>query len=123
MPRGKTTIYLKGGMKDGEILADAPTRLLTDHLRVISGSGFTQEPDGKVGIFTDAYALPENWISYKSLLYRKLPNDPHKEGVVYEFVEDLIIDRCTSLTKASRRCKNEAEDGSTVCKVHGRQQA
>lgn len=123
MPRGKTTIYLKGGMKDGEILPDAPTRLLTDLLRVFSGSGFTQEPGEKVGIFTDAPSLPENWLSYKTLLYRKLPNDPHKEGVVYEFVEDLIIDRCTSLTKTNRRCKNEAEHGATVCKVHGRQRA
>jgi hypothetical protein len=118
MPRGKTIVMLRGGDMDGETLSSAPTRMLTDVLRVFAGSGFAQGTAGKVAIFTGASCLPTNWICYKALQYRKLPTNSAKDGVVYEFFEDVMIDRCASLTKAGQRCKNEVECDSTVCKVH-----
>lgn len=104
MPRGTTTVILKGGAMDGQELPSAPTRMLSDEIRVFSGSGFTDEPNERVGIFTSALHLPPNWICYKSLLYRKAVTDSRKPGVLYEFVEDVMVDRCESMTKARERC-------------------
>lgn len=120
MPRGKTSIYLQGGVMDGEILPNAPTRMLADEMRMFSGSGFTQEANGKIGVFTNAPCLPEKWICYKTHLYRKRTNDPRREELVYEYVEDLMIDRCASLTKAGKRCLNGAEDGTDLCTTHSK---
>lgn len=120
MARGKTSIYFKGGKSDGRYIEDISTLGLAETLQVFSGSAFTDEPDGQVGIVTDLECLPSNWISYKALIYTKTANDKHKEGVVYEFREELMVDRCDSQTKAGSRCKNEARDGSKFCSTHAR---
>lgn len=87
---------------------------------MFSGCGLTQEANDMIGVFTNAPCIPENWISYKTHLYRKHTNDPRREGLVYEYVEDLMIDRCASLTKAEKRCLNAAEDGTDLCKTHSK---
>lgn len=118
MARGKTSIYLKGGKSDGVLIEDVAILKLADTLRVFSGSAFTEEPDGQVGIVVDLERPPKNWLSYKTQIYAKTVNDRHKEGVVYEFREELMVDRCESITKAGNRCQHEARHGSNHCPTH-----
>ena len=65
MARGKTSISLKGGKSDGVLIEDVAILKLADTLHVFSGSAFTEEPDGQVGIVVDLERPPKNWLSYK----------------------------------------------------------
>lgn len=116
MPKCKTTLYFHGGPVDGEVIEGACNRIY-DSLRIPSGSGFTEESDGRTGVFTQA-ELPENWKAYKASNYAKEEPASGKAGVVYIFTGSLMVDRCRASTKKGGWCKNESADGKSVCKTH-----
>ena len=118
MPRGFTTAYLVDGPLDNHELPNIPINMLRDEIQIFSGSGFTKENNGAVGVFKGASKLPSNWLSQKSHVYRKALNEKHRKGVLLHFVRTLIIDRCEATIKAGTWCKNQANEGSSFCPVH-----
>ena len=119
MPKGKTTLYFRGGPVDGQAIEGACNRIYAS-LRIPYGSGFTEESDGRIGVFTNASELPENWTAYKASNYSKEETASGKAGVVYSFTGSLMVDRCRAITKKGDWCKNESADGKSVCKTHAR---
>lgn len=118
MPKGKTLVSFKGGPNDGDVFEDFPTNRLYPAFRLPQGSGFTEELDGQIGVFVKADELPSNWSAYKTAVYDKAEPDQARPGVVYVFTSEVLVDRCSALTKEKHWCRNEAVQGAQLCKTH-----
>ncbi|WP_225776457.1 hypothetical protein [Pseudomonas sp. Marseille-Q5115] len=120
MPKGKTTLYFNGGPNDGDSFVDVPGTRVFPLLSIPTGSGFTEEPEGHIGVFVEAPELPANWVTFKTARYARQDPKPGREGVHYDFVEEALITRCRAVTKQNEWCKNEAIAGQKICKTHSR---
>lgn len=83
MPKGMTTLTFHGGPNDGEVLTDVPGMRVFPLVSLPTGSGFTEEEDGQVGVFVQAIALPANWFMFKTARYAKRETDLGVTGVHY----------------------------------------
>lgn len=120
MPKGMTTLSFHGGPNDGEVLGDVPLIRVFPLLSVPTGSGFTEEHDGQIGIFVKASELPINWFVFKTARYAKREPEPGSIGVHYDFLEEVLVTRCRAITLKNGVCKNEAVSDQKVCKTHAR---
>ena len=120
MPKGTTTLSFHGGPNDGEVLADVPCVRVFPLLSLPTGSGFTEEADGRVGVFVKAIQVPSNWSTFKTARYAKRETEPGQTGVDYDFLEETLVSRCRALTMKNSWCRNEAITGQKVCKTHAR---
>lgn len=120
MPKGLTTLSFHGGPNDGEVIADVPAIRVFPKLSLPTGSGFTEEPDGRVGVFVKAMVLPANWSKFRTARYVKREAVPNSTGVHYDFVETATVSRCRALTMKNEWCKNEAIADQKVCTTHAR---
>ncbi|MCG3760328.1 hypothetical protein EXA21_12425 [Vibrio cincinnatiensis] len=116
MARGYTDIHLKGGSKDGEVISDVPLKQLPKAVAVRSEHYFATSNDGGVGICKGE--LSKKWHSYSQEVYSKLENQPHKSGTVFQFVEKVMVDRCSATTKSGTQCLHAALHGETMCGTH-----
>lgn len=123
MPKGTTSLTFHGGPNDGEVLKDVPGIRVSPLLSLPTGSGFTEEPDGRVGVFVKAFELPSNWFMFKTARYAKREADPDRTGVHYDFLETATVSRCRAITMKNEWCKNEAVADEKVCKAHARSAA
>ena len=120
MSKGMTTLTFHGGPNDGEVLTDVPFMRVFPLVNLPTGTGFTEEADGQVGIFAKARELPLNWFMFKTARYALQETDPSRTGVHYDYLETALVSRCRAITKKSGWCKNEAITNQKVCKTHAR---
>lgn len=113
MPRGFTDITFVGGKKDGEVLKQVPLYNLPPSISFDSEVFFAETEDGGVVIYKGR--LNDSWHSFSREIYTKKDNDKHKNGVVFEFSEELMVERCTAQTKAGKRCLKPALKGKVYC--------
>ena len=122
MPRGFTSIRFHGGPKNGEVQEDVPCSSLGDSVSVPSGSGYTDEPGGVVGVFVDAFELPDNWMISSSFKYVKRKPVTGCSGAHYDFQERTLVERCRATTKSNTWCRNVAMQGKKTCRAHAKSQ-
>lgn len=120
MARGKTTLHFRGGPNDGEAIEDVALYNVVPSLRYATGSGFTEEAKGLVGVFVNASTRPGNWLSYEVALYCKAEPVERQPGVYYDFTGMNTVHRCRAFTQTHSRCKNEALTGEEACRAHAR---
>lgn len=120
MSEGMTTLTFHGGPKDGEVLRDVPLMRVFPLVNLPTGTGFTEEADGQVGVFVRASELPSNWSSFRTLRYAMREAAPSSTGVEYDFLGEALVSRCRAITKKSAWCQNEAIADQKVCKTHAR---
>lgn len=120
MPKGMTTLTFHGGPNDGEVLTDVPGMRVFPLVSLPTGSGFTEEEDGQVGVFVQAIELPPNWFMFKTARYAKRETDLGVTGVHYDYLETVLVSRCRALTMKNEWCKNESIADQKVCKTHSR---
>lgn len=120
MSKGMTTLIFHGGPNDGEVLTDVPSMHVFPLVNLPTGTGFTEEPDGQVGVFIKASELPSNWLMFKTARYAMRETEPSCAGVHYDFLEEASVSRCQAITMKSGWCKNEAITDQKVCKTHAR---
>lgn len=120
MPKGMTTLTFHGGPNDGEVLTDVPGMRVFPLVSLPTGSGFTEEEDGQVGVFVQAIALPANWVMFNTARYAKRKADLGLPGVHYDFLETALVSRCRALTIKNEWCKNESIADQKVCETHAR---
>ncbi|MCR9297304.1 hypothetical protein NB466_00255 [Vibrio fluvialis] len=114
--QGYTDIYLKGGKKDGEIINGVPLNRLPKTIAVRSECYFAIMDNESVVLCKGK--LSSNWHSYSEDIYEKNENEPHKAGVIFTFVETIMIERCTAITKNKTQCLNPALYGESTCSAH-----
>lgn len=120
MSKGMTTLTFHGGPSDGEVLTNVPSMRVFPLVHLPTGSGFTEEADGQMGVFAKAGELPSNWFIFKTARYAKRETDSGRTSVHYDFVEEALISRCRAITLKGGWCKNEAVPDQKVCKTHTR---
>lgn len=101
-------------------LTDVPEIRFFPLVNLSTGSGFTEEVDGQVGVFVKAIALPSNWFMFKTARYAKRETDSSLTGAYYDFLETLLVSRCRAITMKNGWCKNEVIADQKVCKTHAR---
>ena len=116
MARGYTDIHLKGGSKDSEVISDVPLRRLPKIIAFRSEHYFATSNDGGVDICKGE--LSKKWHSYSQEVYSKLENQPHKSGTVFQFVETVIVERCSATAKSGTQCLHPALQCETMCGTH-----
>lgn len=113
MPRGFTNITLIGGKRDGEVFEGAPLRNLPNSLSFDSETFFADTANGDMAICKGK--LNNSWNSFSRDIYIRNDNEKYKSGVVFEFTETVMVERCEALTKAGKRCMKPAINGKTYC--------
>ncbi len=120
MSKGMTTLSFHGGPNDGEVLEDVPAMRVFPLVNLPTGSGFTEEENGQIGVFVKAFELPLNWSMFKTARYAKRETDPGRTGVHYDFLGEALVSRCRAITMKNGWCKNEAITDHKVCQTHAR---
>lgn len=123
MAKGTTSLIFHGGPNDGEVLTDVPGIRAYSLVSLPTGSGFTEEQDGRVGVYVKATERPSNWSMFKTAHYAKREAEQGRAGVHYDFLETVIVCRCRAFTIKNEWCKNEAVADQKVCQTHARSAA
>lgn len=113
MPRGFTDITLVGGKRDGEVFEEVPLYNLPNIIGFDSKTFFAETETGDMAIYKGE--INDLWHSFSREIYTKRANEKHKTGIVFEFTETLMIERCTAQTKAGKRCLKPAINGEVYC--------
>jgi hypothetical protein len=123
MSKGITSLTFHGGPHDGEVLADVPGIRVFPLVVLPTGRGFTEEPDGRVGVYAKTTERPSNWFMFETARYAKREAEPGSTGVHYDFLEMAIVSRCRAITIKNEWCKNESVASHKVCRTHARNAA
>ena len=116
--RGYSNVMYVGGFYDGKT-DNLPNNILRDKIRIMPEYYYSAAKNGKgMDIRRFNGKLDENWQCFIVFIYQKKPKKNNSTGVVYEFIEELEIDRCSALTKKGKQCLNESERNSEFCKQH-----
>ena len=113
MPRGFTDIMLVGGNRDGEIIEDVAIYNLPKTIAFASETFFSETSNGGMSICKGK--INDSWHSYSRDLYTKSENEKHISGVVFEFTETIMVERCEAITKAGKRCMKPAINKESYC--------
>lgn len=115
--RGTVSCRFVGGSKDGEILV-IPAMACRDMLSIASDMWMAQGGDGNIKVMKGAMLPRAPWIHFTREIYEKVkPVVPGQ--VTYRYVRTEEVNRCEKvLEEKGRRCRNEAETGTTFCRVH-----
>ncbi|MBA6416434.1 hypothetical protein H4J50_10450 [Colwellia sp. 6M3] len=113
MTRGYTSITLKGGKKDGEIIDDVSLRKLPDAISFNSECYFAKSNDGNISIMKGS--LSSLWHSYSVHIYSKVENKKHESGTIFEFIETRDVERCSAIIKKKTQCLKPAIYGKSYC--------
>lgn len=117
MPRGYTTIYLEGGPNDGEVFEDVPLRQLPNKIQIPTSTFFASNPDGSMSIMKGE--LTKNWHSYAVNIYLKKDNVKHQLGTIFQWYENVMVERCKATTKQGKQCLNSVKiDNGQFCTMH-----
>tara|TARA_R110000737_G_scaffold353249_1_gene403555 strand:+ start:2216 stop:2587 length:372 start_codon:yes stop_codon:yes gene_type:complete len=113
MPRGYTSITLKGGERDGQIIEDISLRHLPNMIGFRSECYFATSESGGMNIIKGE--LNSHWHSYSEDVYVKAENEKYKTGTIFEFIETINIERCSAITKKKTQCLKPAIDNQNYC--------
>jgi hypothetical protein len=113
MPRGYTSITLKGGQRDGEIIEDVSLKNLPNTMGFRSECYFATLDSGGINIMKGALNL--NWHSYSEDVYIKADNEKYKTGTIFEFIETIDVERCSAITKKKTQCLKPALHNQNYC--------
>lgn len=116
---GKVRCRLLGGLKGEEILT-LPAMYCRDTLSLVNDAWIAQGQDGNVVVMKGSIPQRAPWISFTRDIYEK--EKPIVSGcATYNFVRTVEVNRCEKvLDDKGRRCRNEAESGAKLCRVHQR---
>jgi hypothetical protein len=117
--RGKVSCRFVGGSKGEETLV-IPAMACRDMLSLASDVWMAQGRDGKVSVIKGPMPPRAPWIHFAREIYEKVkPVVPGR--VTYKFVRAEEVNRCEKvLEQKGRRCRNEAETGTNLCRVHNK---
>jgi len=117
--RGKISCRFVGGLK-GEETHVIPAMFCRDMLSLVSDVWMAQGQDGKVSVIKGPRPPRAPWIHFTREIYEKVK--PVVSGcVTYKFVRVEEVNRCEKiLEQKGRRCRNEAETGANLCRVHNK---
>ncbi len=113
MSRGYTSITLKGGNRNGEIIDDVPLRNLPKTISFQSECYFAKSSNGNMSLMKGQ--LCTQWHSYSEDIYTKSSNQTHEQGTTYEFIEKRDIERCSAITKQNTQCLKPAIHNKNYC--------
>lgn len=113
MPRGYTSVTLKGGERDGEIIENVSLRHLPNTIGFRSECYFSTSESGGMNIMKGE--LNTNWHSYSEDIYIKTENEKHKTGTIFEFIETINVKRCSAITKKKTQCLKPAIHNQNYC--------
>lgn len=113
MPRGYTTVTFKGGSKDGEVIENVSLRNLPNTLSFQSEIYFATSKNGGMDIMKGS--LNSRWHSYSADIYTRMENEKHKQGVVFELLETIEVERCSAITKKNTQCLKPAIHNKNYC--------
>lgn len=116
MARGYTDIYLIGGSRDSEILEHIPLRNLPNSISIRGKSFFAYGKEGMIAIKKGE--IDNTWHSYHSEIYVKKPNRKHMPGTIFEFKEEVMIERCKAQTKKGFQCLHASVTDDGFCNTH-----
>lgn len=113
MPRGYTSVTLKGGERDGEIIENVSLRHLPSTIGFRSECYFATSENGGVDIMKGE--LNTHWHSYSEDVYIKTDNEKNKSGTLFEFIETINVERCSAITKKKTQCLKPAIHNQNYC--------
>jgi len=117
MPRGKANVQFTGGFLDGQTSEQVESRALFEELYQATGSWYRQpEPGDKVEII-EGGNLDENWIGYLVHKYKKCGKND-SGYIMYTFVKELLVERCTAITKSGKQCSKTKFKNLEYCETH-----
>lgn len=118
--KGYSNVTYLGGPHDGDT-DELPAHILKDTVRVMSEYYYVTPENGEgmeIRRFTGR--LHKNWHCYLVSVYQKRPKKKNSAGTVYEFIEEVEVERCYQRTKEGRQCRREAERNTLYCKQHAK---
>lgn len=117
--KGKVSCRFVGGSKGEETLV-IPAMVCRDMLSIVGDVWMAQGRDGNINIMKEAMPPRAPWVHFTREIYEKVkPVVPGQ--VTYKFVRTEGVNRCEKvLEQKDRRCRNEAENGTTFCRVHNK---
>lgn len=117
--RGKVSCRFVGGSKDEETLV-IPAMACLDMLNFPSEAWMAQGQDGNVNVMKGPMPPRAPLIYFTREIYEKVkPVVPGR--VTYKFVRMEEVNRCEKvLEQKGRRCLNEAQTGTNLCRVHNK---
>jgi hypothetical protein len=117
--KGKVCCRFVGGSKDEEthVIAAMACR---DVLKLEREVWMAQGRDGNVSVMKGPIPPRAPWIHFVREIYEKVK--PVVPGhVTYKFVCTEAVNRCEKiLDQKGRRCRNEAETGTSLCREHNK---
>lgn len=114
--RGKANCRFIGGPQDGQTIS-IPGQACQDTLAVEEEVWIAETADGGAKIMKGRRPRDSKWTTYSVAIYRKQKLEDG--GITYHFVRSQPINRCAKvLETVGRRCKNDADEGSTYCRTH-----
>lgn len=117
--KGKVSCRFVGGSKGEETLVIS-AMACQDTVSIESEVWMAQGQDGKVCVMKGHRPPHAPWINFSREIYEKVkPVVPGR--VTYKFVRAEEVNRCEKvLEQKGRRCRNEAETGTNLCRVHNK---
>lgn len=117
--KGKVSCRFVGGSK-GEETITIHAMLCRDTVNLVSDAWMAQGRDGNVSVVKGRMPPRAPWIHFSREIYEKVK--PVVPGcVTYKFIRAEEVNRCEIvLEQKGRRCRNEAEAGTKLCRVHNK---
>jgi hypothetical protein len=117
MPDIFINIEFIGGGFDGEVLKNISVNQLPPRYYFRNDVYFAHEKSGGMSIRKGK--LNKDWHSYSADIYaRKHEKNKPTGNEVYEFVESVMVDRCSFLTNKKTICMEPVINGELQCSTH-----
>jgi hypothetical protein len=120
MPDTLINIEFIGGEFNGEVLKKRPVNQLPPRYYFRNDVYFAHEKSGGMSIRKGK--LNKYWHSYSADIYaRKHEKNKSTGNEIYEFVENVMVDRCSVLTNNKTLCMEPVIEGELQCPTHDKE--